>query len=90
MPQPWVAQLIFKVRMKFGIALSNKLPVSLRPIVCEELPRRYQLEVHQVLYKVNSYFLGYWSSFRYYEQIEDELSRVLVPPKPENSIAVKM
>lgn len=90
MPNTRLAQLIFKAKIRLGVALSTKFPLLLRPFICEEYPRRYQEDVHRAKYKGNPYFLGYWATYRYYEDIAGELRNVLIPPKPDNATALRM
>ncbi|MFH0798563.1 MAG: alpha-1,2-fucosyltransferase [Pseudomonadota bacterium] len=90
MPKNRIAQLMFKAKIRLGIALSNKCPLSLRPIVCEGYPQRYQEDVHRTKYKSNPYFLGCWATYRYYQDIAGELRDELLPPKPDDPLALRI
>lgn len=85
-----LAKFIFKAKTKLGIALSNKLPLSLRPVVCEKYPLRYHRDMHRTNYKSNPYFMGYWATYRYYQDVAGELRRELTPTKPENPAALRV
>lgn len=90
LPRTKLARLMFKAKLRLGGALSSQLPLSIRPIVREEYPPHYQEDVHHTKYTSNPYFLGYWASYRYYQDIEEQLRRNLIPPKPDDPSALRM
>lgn len=90
MPRTRLTRLIFKAKTKISVVISNKLPLSLRSIVCEGYPQRYQEDVHHTKYITNPYFLGCWATYRYYQDIAGELRRELAPPKPGNPLALRI
>lgn len=85
-----IARLAFKVGLKLGKAVCRILPHSLRLIVEEAYPRRYQEVVHRTSYLVNPYLIGNWASYRYYDDIVQELRRELTPPKPVDASALNL
>ena len=88
LPGSALGRLLFKSKIRVGVVVSAKLPLSLRPFVCEEHPRHYQEEVHRANYRINPYFLGYWATYRYYRDISADLRRELVPPSPDHPAAL--
>lgn len=89
-PKTKVAQLMFKVKIRCGIVLSSKLPLSIRAVISEESPYCYREDIHHTKYISNPYFIGYWATYRYYQDIVGELRRDLIPPKPVASAALRM
>lgn len=77
-----IARIFFKSAMKFFSGVSRIFPMSTRMVVVEEVPRRYQKEIHDAKYVGCPYFSGYWASYRYYVDIEAELRQELEPPMP--------
>lgn len=90
LPKTGTGRFIFRAKLKFGAALLSKLPLEIRPIVREGHPRGYREDVHRKRYKINPYFMGYWASYRYYQDIAEDLRRDLVPPRPHTPAAICM
>jgi len=84
------ARLFFKCGLRLGAVCSQWLPVSRKWVVVEKAPWRYRPDIHHARYAGNPYFMGYWASYRYYEDIEQELRRELKPPLPEHPSALEL
>ncbi len=83
-------RLFFKCVLKLQTVCSRLLPVSLKLVVEEGTPPRYQPEIHRARYAGNPYFSGYWASCRYYAGMEKELRQELKPSAPTHPAALKM
>lgn len=70
--------------------VSRYLPLGLRPVVVEPKPCRYRPEIHRARYHVNPYFIGYWATYRYYEQVKLQLRHELLPPRPDHPVVLRM
>jgi len=90
LPTGKLTRQAFKAGLRLGMAFCEKLPISIRPIISEAYPRRYQEEVHRTKYIVNPYLIGYWASYRYYQDIAAELRRDLIPPRPVDTSALNI
>lgn len=84
------SKFLHKVKLKIGAKICKLLPLSIRPIIKEDSPRRYQKEVHYAKYAVNPYFIGLWSSDLYYQNISKQLRKELIPPKPEDKYSLQV
>jgi hypothetical protein len=82
-------RVLFKCWLRIGAAAGRALPLPLRPVVVERRPARYQLDTHRTLYRAKPYFMGYWASYRYYQEIAQQLRRDLVPPRPINPAVLR-
>jgi len=83
------ARLLFKLCLSLRSAYSRLLPVSLKSVIIEEFPTRYQAEIHRARFFGNPYFVGYWASYRYYQGIENELRQELKPPVPTHPLVLE-
>ena len=70
--------------------LSKRLPLKFRMVICEELPRHYQKDVHNTRYYFSPHFIGYWATYLYYTDIVAELRQELSPPKPDSPTVLAM
>ena len=84
------ARLLFKFGLRLRSVCSRLLPFPLRSVVVEDIPRRYQTEIHRARYIGNPYFMGYWASYRYYQDIEKELRQELQPPVPTHPSVLEL
>ena len=83
MPLAEHGRLFFKLSVKMIGWISQLLPLRRRFVVTEgRSSLGYQLEIHRTKYKSHPYFMGYWASYRYYEDVADQLRRELFPPRP--------
>ncbi len=82
MPRTVLAKLLFRMGVRLGKWISRALPLCLRPIVSESRPCRYEPDLFNTRYTIGPYFIGYWASYRYYENISSELKKELAPPIP--------
>lgn len=73
---------IFKLLLRAASIISRLLPNSIKLVITENRPLRYQSEIHRGKYWSQPYFLGVWASHRYAEDIELSLRRELLPPAP--------
>lgn len=90
-PRDKPSRFFFKLMIKIGGLVSRALPLRLKLVVEEDRSdTRYQEDVHRAKYKSNPYFMGYWASYRYYEDIADRLRRDLRPPQPSNLAVLRM
>ena len=83
-------QFLQKLKLKILSQLSKRLPLKFRLVVCEELPRHYQKDVHRTRYYFSPHFLGYWATYLYYQDIAAELRLELIPPKPDSPTVLAM
>lgn len=83
----WMRQLI-RLGFKIKTICSRVLPLSLKLVIMEEAPLRYKDELHNSRFLSNPYFIGYWASYRYYREIENELRQELKPPTPTNPLVL--
>lgn len=81
-PQSKFGRLLFKLGLRLGLIYSKLLPLHLRLVITENEPQSYQAEVHRTHYITDPYFIGYWASYRYYQDIATELRKELKPPIP--------
>lgn len=84
------ARLLFKIGLRLRAVCSRFLPFSLRPVIVEGVPRHYQAEIHRARYVGNTYFIGYWASYRYYQDIQKELREELQPPTPKDPSVLEL
>lgn len=84
------ARLLFKVGVKLRSACSRLLPLPLKLVVAERAPWRYREDIHHARYFCHPCFMGYWSSYRYYQEIEEELRRELEPPLPTQPAVLEL
>lgn len=77
----WVRQLR-RLSFKIKTLCSKMLPLSLKLVITEEYPFCYKEELHRSNFLLNPYFIGYWASYRYYQEIEKDLRQELKPPIP--------
>jgi len=83
-------QFLHKLKLKMFNQLSKRLPLKFRLVICEEFPKHYQEDVHRTIYYFSPYFIGYWASYLYYNDISAELRLELSPPKPDNPTVLAM
>ncbi len=84
------SRLLYRIAMKVLRLISKVIPVPFKLVIEEEHPRHYQQEVHRAKYRFNPYFIGYWASYLYYQDIEKELRRELKPPAPTHPAALEL
>ena len=82
LPTGNLGRRLFKLRLKIGASASRALPLPLRFVVMEGRRKQYQEGIHRTLYRTQPYFVGYWASYRYYQDIAGQLRAELVPPRP--------
>lgn len=85
-----LAPIFFKCILKLRAYYSRLLPVPLKSVVVENRPPRYQRDIHRARYFGDTYFIGYWASYLYYQDIENDLRQELKPPVPVDSSAIEM
>lgn len=90
MPTHFLYRIFYKIKTKLGIYINQILPLSTRSFITETPSIGYQKSIHHTHYKHNPYFLGCWASYRYYEDIAEQLRIELRPPKPTNSLALAL
>jgi hypothetical protein len=81
---------LLKLWIKIFARISKIFPIYLRPIAVEERPVRYQKDVHYATYMVDTYFIGGWSSYKYYQDISCQLKLELNPPVPDDQFSLKI
>jgi hypothetical protein len=85
LPRTRVGILVFKLLRKLSIFLSSLVPLKFRTHVLEGTPTRYRPDIFYSSYVFNPYFMGYWASYRYLQESESSLRRLLQPPEPKQS-----
>lgn len=88
-PNTKTVKILFRIFFKFAVNFCRLLPKSIKFIIEEKAPYRYQQNLHYSNFKVNTYFIGYWASPLYYTNIENELRIELKPPTPTNKEALE-
>lgn len=81
-PRTLAGRWLYRLLIKVAGMLSPMLPLGLRPFVIEPAPHRFRKDFLTKCYLFNSYFSGYWASYRYCEGIEEKLRAELQPPFP--------
>lgn len=89
-PKSWWGQLLYKALVKAKSVMSRYIPLEWRPIVVEPRPYCYRPEVHRAKYHVNPLFVGYWATYRYYDEVKELLRHELSPPQPDHPIVLRM
>ena len=83
-PASSIGKVVRRVLTKAKSAVGQFLPIEWRPIVVEPRPYRYRPEIHNARYRVNPYLIGYWATYRYYDEVKEQLLKELSPPRPQN------
>lgn len=74
--------LLFRIKLKLAKPICATLPLFLRPLVAEGPPTGFEQRIFNTRYFFSPYFMGYWCSYRYYDEIEQQLRSILTPPMP--------
>jgi hypothetical protein len=69
---------------------SRFLPLEWRLVVEEPRPYRYRPDIHKAEYRCSPTFMGYWATYRYYEEIKSQLRQELTPPRPQHPAVLRM
>jgi hypothetical protein len=75
---------LHKYFLKFSTRLNQMLPLILKTVVVEPLPRKYRPKLLSNKYIFNPVFIGIWASFHYCNNIEKILRSELKPPLPKD------
>lgn len=85
------AKIIFKLKKKFFLLLSNLLPLRFKLIIKENKnPYHFQKELISTSVYFNSYYEGYWASYKYYDLIKEDLRKEFLPPIPDQPEVLKV
>lgn len=84
LPKSRLGRVVFKLILGSVTKLSRLVPLAFRFVVTEPKPPRYCENIHRTRYWFNPYFMGYWASFHYYQDIAAELRNELAPPRPSH------
>jgi hypothetical protein len=86
-----IVQFLFKLKKKIFYNISNCLSLRFKFHIKENCnPYHFQEELLARRPFFNSYFEGYWASYKYYDLIKEDLRKEFLPPIPTQDEVLKI